>query len=489
MDINEKLKDAFVVTQFTDKEKLKKELSNWSNSIPNSPIKNLGNIVEITNASIKEFYILKLDSFVEIRELQSLTRPFYGMAPTEQTIFSRNQVDVWAENIQMPKLFSNLEKNITVHGSERVYDCRKCSAKGEIKCYKCRGQGKYRCSGCGGSGQIKCSSCEGRGEKQCPSGCYLSNGWQNGQVGKKRCFTCGGRMYVPCNSCVHGFKNCSTCGTTGQEICSNCGGSGSVTCDTCLGRQKLEDYLNINVKFVTMTYQEILNENNLPDTFIKDLVKDDDYINSPYFRTEMTFLEESFSDSIQNEIFKTEFISLQKKFHNELNEITQHRTNSYKIHKQRFSIYKIENLVEVIYYYKEKKYSNYFYNNFNNSFSDQNPIKEITDSFIENANKLFTNKKYSQAYTEILKALNIFPADEKYLSLKKKIVEKANKQYTTTLILAFFQLDRFYTGKHLLGVLKICTLGGFMIWYILDIVFLLTGKYKDSNDNIVKKLE
>ena len=58
------------------------------------------------------------------------------------------------------------------------------------------------------------------------------------------------------------------------------------------------------------------------------------------------------------------------------------------------------------------------------------------------------------------------------------------KSWLTTLLLAFFVgyagVHRFYTGHTLLGVLQFLTCGGFGIWTLVDIIFILTGKYTDA---------
>jgi len=66
------------------------------------------------------------------------------------------------------------------------------------------------------------------------------------------------------------------------------------------------------------------------------------------------------------------------------------------------------------------------------------------------------------------------------------------KDWLTTLLLSiflgYFGIHRFYTGHTVIGVVQLLTAGGCGIWYIIDIIMILTGSYKDSDDNeLVKK--
>ena len=63
----------------------------------------------------------------------------------------------------------------------------------------------------------------------------------------------------------------------------------------------------------------------------------------------------------------------------------------------------------------------------------------------------------------------------------------SDKDWMVTLILAILVgglgIDRFYSGSILLGVLKLVTLGGLGLWWLIDLIMLVTGSYKDGNGN------
>jgi TM2 domain-containing membrane protein YozV len=58
------------------------------------------------------------------------------------------------------------------------------------------------------------------------------------------------------------------------------------------------------------------------------------------------------------------------------------------------------------------------------------------------------------------------------------------KSWMITLLLCAFGgglgAHRFYTGHILFGVIQLFTCGGFGVWYIIDFVFILLGKYTDA---------
>ena len=61
------------------------------------------------------------------------------------------------------------------------------------------------------------------------------------------------------------------------------------------------------------------------------------------------------------------------------------------------------------------------------------------------------------------------------------------KSKLTAILLCFFLgslgIHRFYLGYNLIGVIQLLTFGGFLIWVIVDLIRLIIGSLKDSEDN------
>ena len=66
-------------------------------------------------------------------------------------------------------------------------------------------------------------------------------------------------------------------------------------------------------------------------------------------------------------------------------------------------------------------------------------------------------------------------------------VSPKNRLLTFTLAClgGFWGLHRFYTGRFWTGLLMLLTGGGFIIWWIIDVFILLSGRFKDGQGRVL----
>ena len=64
---------------------------------------------------------------------------------------------------------------------------------------------------------------------------------------------------------------------------------------------------------------------------------------------------------------------------------------------------------------------------------------------------------------------------------------KSDKDWLVTLLLCLFLGSlgghRFYAGKIGTGILQLITVGGCGIWTIIDLIMIISGKFKDKDGN------
>lgn len=65
------------------------------------------------------------------------------------------------------------------------------------------------------------------------------------------------------------------------------------------------------------------------------------------------------------------------------------------------------------------------------------------------------------------------------------------KDWLTTLLICIFLgglgIHRFYTGHIGIGIVQLLTLGGCGIWTLIDLIIIVTGKFKDADGNELVK--
>lgn len=74
--------------------------------------------------------------------------------------------------------------------------------------------------------------------------------------------------------------------------------------------------------------------------------------------------------------------------------------------------------------------------------------------------------------------------DGTWLRTLNQKARSSDKSWTTafwlSLCLGFLGADRFYLGYGILGLLKLFTIGGGGLWWLLDVLLLLANSMKDA---------
>lgn len=66
----------------------------------------------------------------------------------------------------------------------------------------------------------------------------------------------------------------------------------------------------------------------------------------------------------------------------------------------------------------------------------------------------------------------------------------SDKSFIILLLLSIFigslGIDRFYLGKIGTGILKLITFGGLGLWYLIDLIIVVSGNAKDADGRPVR---
>jgi TM2 domain-containing membrane protein YozV len=97
------------------------------------------------------------------------------------------------------------------------------------------------------------------------------------------------------------------------------------------------------------------------------------------------------------------------------------------------------------------------------------------------------NDDYHFALLSIFNSLPETKRDE-FIRLFAGRTTSPSVVYGFSVWLGVFGIDRFVLGQPVLGVVKLLTLGGFYIWYLVDL-FLVAGKAREKNIEFAKQVQ
>ena len=88
--------------------------------------------------------------------------------------------------------------------------------------------------------------------------------------------------------------------------------------------------------------------------------------------------------------------------------------------------------------------------------------------------------------TSEIPALSDAPVNRTPASFRPETKTAANRSFAVTWLLSMLfgilGLDRFYTGRYLTGALKLLSLGGLGVWWIIDLGIVLAGGLRYGRD-------
>ena len=78
-----------------------------------------------------------------------------------------------------------------------------------------------------------------------------------------------------------------------------------------------------------------------------------------------------------------------------------------------------------------------------------------------------------------------------WLGQLQRVRSCSSKSGTTALFLSLFGgfvgLDMFYLDRMWLGALKLFTLGGYGVWWLIDVIRICCGTMRDSDGGVVRR--
>ena len=388
-------------------------IAEWANSIPHHGIEDFSNKITIDRIVETPYYSIVLQVEYESREwCYGVCKPSDHKDKT-RSIVEAQPINAWRADIPSPSGFETVDKIFNLPGYYHIVACPNCEGSGTIECIKCHGEGKLECSSCDGTGEQRCWNCSGRGEVTCGN-CDGSGKDFSG----RRCTSCQGRGHRPCTNCRQGFHACQTCKGKRDVTCNNCNGRRKLVCDVCNGEKSMVKYSFLHLKGTPKTFKDFLCHKSIP-TDLVNKINNIEGINIVRFQEKE--LNNYCSDNSQCAEISEKILSL---IHQAINERDNNQKNQgnmprevnghFCVGTEGLEVRIAQDVIAISVIYVKRieyrfdgeSYSLWLYNN-NRVYATESPISEKEEQILAEAQSLYQSKKYTAAYDELVRVLEM----------------------------------------------------------------------------------
>ena len=395
-------------------------LDHWSNSIPFSPVKQLGTKSDFVSATEFAAYRTTVTTQIEKRWLEDHEVPFRGQLLPAQ-FRPKSQVDPWKINFPRFADFASHRHSIDLPDTRKACDCSTCRASGKVTCSSCSGSGKVTCYKCRGRGQNQktreipyiavCTTCSGTGKSD------------SGR-GSGTCYSCGGGRQVNKTRTEEYYVPCGTCAASGKVTCSTCRGSGEVRCPRCEGQGRLLAYATAE-----QTEEPAKGEHQFVPTELPQFKKNDHPISK--LEGELVFAQDE-----QSRIAPLGFSDQQAA--TVLSAEVETCRNEHKGHVLRQQI-NVERCSIVEYSYRHSGMTHTIFINPKHSLVEDiaGPIQTAIEHMDALAKKAFDEKRYEEAYRLNLRSLCMDEATNEEKQLRDQILKRLTSSYRNTALITW----------------------------------------------------
>lgn len=358
-DISKVVYETNITKNTSSISEVRSAVTNWAASFSNHTVVNLGDTIDIL--SLRKIFVhrITLKTSVLERTVGASKNPYRGEPIPPRTMDNIKEIDPWDFPVN---IFDNpfLEKELEEASGWIEID----GSQSVMTCPRCKGDGGVTCNNCNGEGSI------------CEDVLRLLD-----------------RM--------------------GETVCRACRGKGGVTCSECNGRGEVISYFYRQSTYSCEKSHGYLFPSQLPEK-VRESIKESPYTNiAPVLRktSDFFFSKGALPGSKDITGLADKVLGNRQSWHGKY-------SGNKLLLAEQIEVCPIE-LIQLDYKFRSKEYALWIYKGV--VCSVKNPILDMADEKLREAEVLSNSGKLSAAYESARKAADIFPANNSIKELKDKL--------------------------------------------------------------------